>query len=365
MAACHVLQQPPVVSVLLELLTVPELHVARHVCRLWRLEADRRLRRTTLHWDFWEDAAAEPDPAADPDPGLGRLTAFLARTLASCPFGAGHALLFAGSTRRGQCTGLLPAAADFLRRAAPQLHLLAFDSHSINYDNCRVIGTPLSAGAGVRKNFRHDSSACLGVLLVAAGAAELRAQPLYEERDRAAAVARLAAGAAPARAVLLLCAGYTLYRCGQRLLLDLLPGCGADVALGGGVSSGPGLFPGRAPLGVITVAGPKVRAVSRVLHGARDEARAAQFVADLRRLEFPTEHTVALVFANCVHRESHFTDVECRLFRRAFPTVPVFGWGTVRQVGHESGRPHRRHARINPYAMNRSVVFVLLHIPPG
>ena len=358
--SCHVLQQPPVVSVLFDLLAVPELHVARRVCRLWQHEADRRLRRTTLHWDYWED---DEPPAGGADPALGRVTAFLARTLAACPFAAGHALLFAGSTRRGDCTDLLPAAARFLRQAAPQLHVLAFDAHSINYDNCRVIGTRLAAGAEVRKNFQHDSRACLGVLLVAAGAAQVRAVTLHEERGRAAAVAELCAGA-PARAVLLLSAGYSLYRCGQRLLLDLLPGCGADVALGGGVSSGPGLFPGRAPLGIVTVCGPKVRAVSRVLHGARDRARAAEFVASLRRLDFPTEHTVALVFANCVHRESHFTDIECRLFRSAFPTVPVFGWGTVRQVGHESGRPHRRHARINPYAMNRSVVFLLLHIPP-
>ena len=112
------------------------------------------------------------------------------------------------------------------------------------------------------------------------------------------------------------------------------------------------------------MAGRRVRAVSRVLHGARDTARATEFVAALRSLDFPTDHTVALVFANCVHRESHFTDIECRLFRRAFPTVPVFGWGTMRQVGHNSGQPLLKHKRFNPYAMNRSVVFVLLHIPP-
>ncbi|XP_037090120.1 F-box only protein 22-like [Pollicipes pollicipes] len=356
----HVLQQPPVVSVLFDMLPVPELHVARRVCQLWQHEADRRLRRTTLHWDYWED---EPPPPAGADPQLSRMTAFLARTLAACPFQPGHVLLFAGSTRRSECQALLPTACRFLRQHAAGISVLAFDAHSINFENCRVIGTPLASGAAVRKNFRYANAACLGVLLLAAGGAEVRAVTLHEERDRAAALAELAAAPQP-RAVLLLCAGYTLYRCGQRLLLELLSGCGAHVALGGGVSSGPGLFPGRAPLGLVTVAGGRVRAVSRVLHGARDTARATEFVEQLRRLDFPTRHTVALVFANCVHRESHYTDVECRLFQRAFPSVPVFGWGTVRQVGHESGRPHRKHARINPYAMNRSVVFVLLHIPP-
>ena len=358
--ACHVLQQPPVVSVLFNHLPVAELHVARRVCRLWQHEADKRLRQTTLHWDYWED---DDPPAAGADPKFTRLTAFLARTLASCPFPASHALLFAGSTRRGGRIELLPVTMQYLRQVAPQLQLVAFDSHSMNFENCRIIGTPLSTGAAVRKNFQNGNSACLGVVLVAAGAAEVRAVPVYEERDRPAVVAQLGTGPSP-RAVLLLCTGYELYRCGLRLLLELLPGLGADVALGGGVSSGPGLFPNFSPLGLVTVSGRNVRAVSRVLHGARDLARVTEFVTRLRRLDFPTEHTVALVFANCVHRESHFTDVECRLFRRAFPTVPVFGWGTVRQVGHESGRRHRRKAHINPYAMNRSVVFLLLHIPP-